>query len=90
MPPDTSSLRFAICGAAPATAELLDQFETRFGIPLVEGYGLTEGTCASTINPLDGHAQAGHRRHRRCRASRSRIVDADGDAVADGRAPVRS
>jgi long-chain acyl-CoA synthetase len=51
--PDTSSLRFAICGAAPASAELLSRFETRYGFPLIEGYGLSEGTCASTINPLD-------------------------------------
>lgn len=50
--PDTSSVRFAICGAAPASAELLDRFENRYGFPLIEGYGLSEGTCASTINPL--------------------------------------
>lgn len=51
--PDTSSIRFAICGAAPASAELLARFETRYGFPLIEGYGLSEGTCASTINPPD-------------------------------------
>jgi long-chain acyl-CoA synthetase len=48
---DTSSVRFAICGAAPAPAELLARFENRYGFPLIEGYGLSEGTCASTINP---------------------------------------
>ena len=51
--PDTSSVRFAICGAAPASAELLARFEQRYGFPLIEGYGLSEGTCASTINPPD-------------------------------------
>jgi long-chain acyl-CoA synthetase len=51
--PDTSSVRFAICGAAPASAELLARFEERYGFPLIEGYGLSEGTCASTINPPD-------------------------------------
>ena len=50
--PDTSSVRFGICGAAPAPAELLARFEARYGFPLIEGYGLSEGTCASTINPL--------------------------------------
>ncbi|NGO42038.1 long-chain fatty acid--CoA ligase [Streptomyces sp. YC419] len=49
--PDTSSLRRAICGAAPMPAELIAQFENRFGVPVVEGYGLSEGTCASTLNP---------------------------------------
>ncbi|MUL68200.1 AMP-dependent synthetase [Mycobacterium sp. CBMA 234] len=57
--PDTSSVRFAICGAAPASADLLTRFETRFGFPLVEGYGLSEGTCASTINPIAGERRAG-------------------------------
>jgi long-chain acyl-CoA synthetase len=57
--PDTSSLRFGICGAAPASAELLTRFEARFGFPLIEGYGLSEGTCASTINPVAGERRAG-------------------------------
>jgi long-chain acyl-CoA synthetase len=57
--PDTSSVRFAVCGAAPASVELLTKFEARYGIPLIEGYGLSEGTCASTINPLDGKRKAG-------------------------------
>ena len=49
---DTSSVRFAICGAAPAATELLTRFEARYGFPLLEGYGLSEGTCASTLNPI--------------------------------------
>ena len=57
--PDTSSVRFAVCGAAPASAELLTRFEERYGFPLVEGYGLSEGTCASTINPVSGTRKAG-------------------------------
>ena len=57
--PDTSSVRFGICGAAPASAELLTRFEARYGFPLIEGYGLSEGTCASTINPVDGERRAG-------------------------------
>ena len=57
--PDTSSLRFGICGAAPASAELLGRFEARYGFPLIEGYGLSEATCASTINPVAGERRAG-------------------------------
>ena len=57
--PDMSSVRFGICGAAPASAELLGRFETRYGFPLIEGYGLSEATCASTINPVDGERRAG-------------------------------
>src|SRR6185369_7890925 len=57
--PDTSSVRFAACGAAPASVELLDKFESRYGIPIIEGYGLSEGSCASTGNPLNGKRKPG-------------------------------
>lgn len=57
--PDTSSIRYAVCGAAPAPAELLARFEDRFGFPMVEGYGLSEATCGSTINPVAGPRRAG-------------------------------
>ncbi|MFF3571986.1 class I adenylate-forming enzyme family protein [Nocardia jiangxiensis] len=57
--PDTSSLRRVICGAAPMPAELIERFETRFGVPIVEGYGLSEGTCASTLNPPRGPRKPG-------------------------------
>jgi len=36
--PNTSSVRFAICGAAPADVELLTEFERRYGIPIIDGY----------------------------------------------------
>ncbi|AYA23216.1 AMP-dependent synthetase [Rhodococcus rhodochrous] len=57
--PDTSSVRFAIGGAAPMPAELIERIERRYGFPLVEGYGLSEGTCASAINPLHGPRKPG-------------------------------
>ncbi|MGW3542700.1 class I adenylate-forming enzyme family protein [Nocardia niigatensis] len=36
--PNTSSVRFAICGSAPADVELLTKFERRYGIPLIDGH----------------------------------------------------
>ncbi|MFE0748580.1 class I adenylate-forming enzyme family protein [Gordonia sp. NPDC058843] len=58
-PEATASLRFAVCGAAPISRELLDRVEGAFGVPVVEGYGLTEGTCASACNPVDGVRKLG-------------------------------
>jgi long-chain acyl-CoA synthetase len=57
--PDTGSLRFVICGAAPMPSRLIGEFEERFGVPLVEGYGLSECTVACTLNPLRGVRKAG-------------------------------
>jgi long-chain acyl-CoA synthetase len=58
-PADFSSLRFAVCGAAPMPAQFITAFEERFGVPIIEGYGLSEGTCASTTNPLAGVRKPG-------------------------------
>jgi len=57
--PDTSSIEFAICGAAPMPAEMIHRFEARYGIPIIEGYGLSECTCAATLNPIDGPRKPG-------------------------------
>jgi len=83
--PDTSSVRFAVCGAAPASVELLDTFESRYRVPIVEGYGLSEGTCASTGNPLDGVRKAGTVGIP-LPGQQIRIVDADGQDVPHGEA----
>jgi fatty-acyl-CoA synthase len=44
---DLSSLRFAVVGASALPAAVREAFESRTGVPLVEGYGLTEATAAS-------------------------------------------
>jgi len=47
---DITSLRLPIVGAAPLPAAVRDTFARHTGTHLVEGYGLTEATCASTRN----------------------------------------
>lgn len=44
---DISSLRFALVGASALPASVRTDFESHTGVRLVEGYGLTEATCAS-------------------------------------------
>jgi len=56
---DISSLRFAGCGAAPLSVELFRRFEEYSGMQIIEGYGLTEGTCVSSINPFYGKPKVG-------------------------------
>jgi long-chain acyl-CoA synthetase len=48
-----SRLRFGLCGSAPVPVEVLKTFESLFGCPVIEGYGLSESTCRSTFNPID-------------------------------------
>ncbi|TRX75971.1 acyl-CoA synthetase [Pseudomonas mangiferae] len=56
---DLSSLRYALCGAAPMPVELIRQFEHKTGLTLIEGYGLTEGTCGTSANPAGGERRPG-------------------------------
>jgi len=56
---DLSSLRFALCGAAPMPVETFKAFEERTGVRILEGYGLTEGTVVSAVNPRDGERRIG-------------------------------
>ena len=48
------NLRLAISGAAPLPRETLAQFDTKFGFPLLEGYGLSEATPVVSFNPIHG------------------------------------
>lgn len=45
-----SSLDRILCGAAPLPIEIAKRFEEIFKVPIVETYGLTEGTCCSCSN----------------------------------------
>ena len=47
---DMSRLRIGVSGGAPIPAEVLDAFEERFGIVILEGYGLTETASTTTFN----------------------------------------
>ena len=81
---DLSSLKFAFCGAAPMPLALIRAFEANTGLKIIEGYGLTEGACVSSLNPprratprLDRPAHplpADGRRH----PGRGRALRADG------------
>jgi len=50
---DISSLRFALVGASPLPKAVRARFESATGVPLMEGYGLTEATCASARSFVD-------------------------------------
>ena len=55
---DIRSLRFALVGASPLPEAVRETFESATGVPLLEGYGLTEATCAS-VRGFPGHPARG-------------------------------
>ena len=56
---DVRSLEYGLCGAAPMPAELFRAFQDRTGVRILEGYGLTEGVCVSSLNPPLGERRLG-------------------------------
>jgi long-chain acyl-CoA synthetase len=46
-------LRICVSGAAPLPVQVLKEFEAKFHVPLIEGYGLSEASPVVTKNPLD-------------------------------------
>jgi len=82
-PSGRTSLRYIICGAAPLSRELLEAFEERFDIRILEGYGLTESTCVSSLNPYYGARKAGSI-GLPVRGQQMKIVDPDGSPVDVG------
>ena len=57
---DLTSLNYCISGGAPLPVEVKESFEGKTGCTLVEGYGLTETTPVTNVNPIEGENKPGH------------------------------
>jgi len=51
--PEPKQFRHIICGAGPLTVKVAQNFEEKFGTPIIHGYGLSETTCYSCFMPVD-------------------------------------
>ncbi|NRQ35895.1 long-chain fatty acid--CoA ligase [Nonomuraea sp. NN258] len=54
-----TTLRVAVSGAAACPVEVLKDFESTFGIPILEGYGLSETSPAACFNQLSRPTKPG-------------------------------
>ena len=50
IPYDQLKLRLAFTGSAPIPLELVRAFKEKFGVQVIEGYGLTEATGVTTLS----------------------------------------
>jgi long-chain acyl-CoA synthetase len=55
----TAGLRLCTSGGAPLPPQWLDEFRTATGLPIYEGYGLTEGGPVLTTNAFGGDPKPG-------------------------------
>ena len=56
---DLKSIKVCNTGAAPMPPEVLKEFEERTGAVIVEGYGMTEASPGTHVNPLRGTRKIG-------------------------------
>jgi fatty-acyl-CoA synthase len=81
---DVRSLEYGLCGAAPMPVEVFRAFQDRTGVRILEGYGLTEGVCVSSINPPLGERRLGSIGLRIPeQAIKAVVLDESGDYVRD-------
>lgn len=50
-------IKIHISGGAPLPMEIFEQFKKKFGIPVIEGYGLSEASPVVAFNPLKRQKQ---------------------------------
>ncbi|SFM32768.1 acyl-CoA synthetase [Marinobacter zhejiangensis] len=56
---DVSSLKKSLSGGAALPKAVHERFEQLTGLVVVEGFGMTEGTCGSMLNPMAGERRSG-------------------------------
>jgi fatty-acyl-CoA synthase len=56
---DIASLKCFVTGGSTVPVELIRRIEREIGAPVIEGYGMTEVHCYSTMNPLHGERRTG-------------------------------
>src|SRR6202034_3159630 len=80
---DTSALRMCISGGAALPVEVLRGFEEAFGVPVLEGYGLSETSPVASFNHPDREHKPGSI-GTPIRDVQMRLVDGEGHEVARG------
>jgi long-chain acyl-CoA synthetase len=80
---DTSSLRMCISGGAALPVEVLRGFEEAYGVPVLEGYGLSETSPVASFNHPDREQKPGSI-GTPIRDVRMRVVDGDDHELPQG------
>lgn len=78
------SLKYIGSASAPLSPKLVERFEARFGIPVVQGFGLTELTCGCTLNETDAARRRLESVGRPLSVNEVRIMDEAGRFLSPG------
>lgn len=81
---DLTSLKLLHCGAAPITSDLIEMVWNRLKVPVKQGYGLSEASPVSHVQPPDEWAKFMTSVGKLVPNMESKIVDTEGNEVALG------
>lgn len=81
-PEDFKTVRFAMSGGTTLPVKICDEFKAKFGLPITEGYGLSEASPAVVLT-TQGEERAGSV-GKKLAEEEIKIVDADGNEVPEG------
>ena len=72
--PDLSSLKEIVCGGSAVPESLIRGFEERFGVPIVQAWGMTETSPLASVARLGADAPDDEDERFRLRATQGRVV----------------
>ncbi|MDR7101119.1 long-chain-fatty-acid--CoA ligase [Croceicoccus sp. BE223] len=88
-PIDMTSFRVIVAGGSSVSEALIEQVEARWGVPLIQGWGMTETSPVCVLSHPPADVDPAESRRLRAKSGRPvagvrvRIVDDDGKAVAE-------
>jgi fatty-acyl-CoA synthase len=91
-PPDLSSVREIMCGGSAVPEALIRAFDERFGIPVLQGWGMTETSPLASTSRVPAEEELSEDEQYRVRATQGRtlpLVDYRIDEEAGGELQVR-
>ncbi len=80
---DLSSVKACFSGSAPLAQDVLERFESLTGARILEGFGLTETSPVTHVNPLEGERKVGSI-GMPISSTDAKIVNDDGEQVPMG------
>jgi fatty-acyl-CoA synthase len=81
---DVSSLRFVVCGGSALPRSLMERFEERHGLRLVQGWGMTETSPIGAVGHPPAGVTAGSPEEMDWRAKTGRVVPGVELRIVDG------
>lgn len=83
---DLSALQWCLCGGAPMPVEVMNAFDEKYGVNILEGYGLSETSPVASFNVIDRPKKVGSI-GLPIRGVEFKLVDVNGQTIEEADVP---